>query len=302
MDASVLCLERSSDRRRRLGRRGAGPGEFLRPTHILRGPDETIGVVDLERNRLTIFEATSGTLVSEVELPGIAFAPGVASFSSTLMGTMTEFAAENGAALGIHTRYIEFAVESGQPLWGRSFSSDLVDDGCPQSPLVNGMSNGVTSPDGGVVFFRCDGQMAFFRNRDDASGRLIQSPTYLAELPTERDVEDYINDLRTVTDFPFSVARAEETYRSRPKFYSRSAMFDDAGRLWVLTSRDQSEFSYLDVYGESVSYTGTARVRDRVAGFSLNRSTLVVLVDRQDVARGREIDWYDIGGIGFLER
>lgn len=297
LELGVLCTERSSDRRMRFGRRGAGPGEFRHPNGILRGPEGTIGVVDLELNRLTIIEPISGTLVSEVSLPGIRFAPGVASFSSTLMGTTTEFKAENVAFRGIHNRYVEFAVESGELVWERSFSSDLIDDGCSKSPFVEGMSNGVVSSTGVVVFFRCDGQMVFFADRDDVAGRLIQSPTYMAELPSERDVEEHINVLQSVTNFPISVTRAEERYRGRPKFYSRSATFDDTGRLWVLTTRDQSEFSYLDVYGESLSYTGTIRVRDRVVGFDLNHSTLVVLVDRQDAARGREIDWYDIGGI-----
>lgn len=297
LDFGVLCTERSSDRRMRFGRRGAGPGEFRHPNGILRGPEGTIGVVDLELNRLTIIEPISGTLVSEVSLPGIRFAPGVASFSSTLMGTTTEFKADNVAFRGIHNRYVEFAVESSELVWERSFSSDLIDDGCSKSPFVEGMSNGVVSSTGVVVFFRCDGQMVFFADRDDGAGRLIQSPTYMAELPSERDVEEHINVLQSVTNFPISVTRAEERYRGRPKFYSRSATFDDTGRLWVLTTRDQSEFSYLDVYGESLSYTGTIRVRDRVVGFDLNHSTLVVLVDRQDAARGREIDWYDIDGI-----
>ena len=64
------------------------------------------------------------------------------------------------------------------------------------------------------------------------------------------------------------------------------------------------EWSYLDVY-ENAEYVGSVKVRDRLRGFDLVGSTLVVLVDRQvgaDDADGipdRALDWYDLGDLPF---
>lgn len=70
----------------------------------------------------------------------------------------------------------------------------------------------------------------------------------------------------------------------------------------VESQRDRDEFSYVDVYlpGEA-AFMGSFRVSDRVMGFDLLGSTLVVVVERQlspDDADGipdRAVDWYDIG-------
>ena len=84
-------------------------------------------------------------------------------------------------------------------------------------------------------------------------------------------------------------------------------LFDAANRYWIATQRDLLEWSYLDVY-ENVEYVGSVKVRDRLRGFDLVGSTLVVLVDRQvraDDADGvpdRALDWYDIGELPFGHR
>ena len=81
-------------------------------------------------------------------------------------------------------------------------------------------------------------------------------------------------------------------------------LFDGANRYWIATQRDLFEWSYLDVY-ENAEYVGSVKVRDRLRGFDLVGSTLVVLVDRQvgaDDADGvpdRALDWYDIGDLPF---
>ena len=98
-----------------------------------------------------------------------------------------------------------------------------------------------------------------------------------------------------------------ESYRATPKRYflgTDRQLFDAANRYWIATQRDTHEWSYLDVY-ESAEYVGSVKVRDRLRGFDLLGSTLVVLVDRQvgpDDADGipdRALDWYDIGDLPF---
>ena len=81
-------------------------------------------------------------------------------------------------------------------------------------------------------------------------------------------------------------------------------LVDAANRYWIATQRDTHEWSYLDVY-ENAEYVGSVRVRDRIRGFDLLGSTLVVLVERQvgpddaDWIPDRALDWYDIGDLGL---
>lgn len=95
-----------------------------------------------------------------------------------------------------------------------------------------------------------------------------------------------------------------DSYRTTPKNYHLSTaqqLIDAENRYWIATQRELREWSYLDVY-ENAEYVGSVRVRDRIRGFDVLGSTLVVLVDRPvgaDDADGvpdRALDWYEIGG------
>ena len=80
-------------------------------------------------------------------------------------------------------------------------------------------------------------------------------------------------------------------------------MFDADNRYWVATHRDLHEWSHLDVY-EDTEYVASVKVRDRMLGFDLVGSTLVVLVERQlgpedaDGVPDRAVDWYEVAGVG----
>lgn len=81
----VHCIDRDDDAPVGIfGREGAGPGAFRTPVHLIRGPEETVGVIDIALGRMTIFEPT-GRLVGELRLPGSTFLP-AAHFLSTLIG------------------------------------------------------------------------------------------------------------------------------------------------------------------------------------------------------------------------
>ena len=162
----------------------------------------------------------------------------------------------------------------------------------------------------GWVFLACEGHLIFVGDTGDA--KVLRAPTYLAELSDERDVarhEEFLMAINRARGFPASTDVDEnlESYRATPKRYFLSTadqLFDAANRYWIATQRDTHEWSYLDVY-ESAEYVGSVKVRDRLRGFDLLGSTLVVLVDRQvgpDDADGipdRALDWYDIGDLPF---
>ena len=135
--------------------------------------------------------------------------------------------------------------------------------------------------------------MLFFAGRDDAAGTLIRAPRFVLEYPSEKEVEEY---LESAGGFA-----SEDWFRRMPKPYQRLPLvFDDHGRLWVVTNRGRNEgVSYLDVYS-GPEYWGAVRVRHDALAVNVLGSTLVVLVDRPvgpgdaDGYPDRGVDWYDI--------
>jgi len=287
----IHCLDRDNDASVGVfGRDGEGPGEFRTPLYLIRGPHETIGVIDIGLGRMTVFEPT-GSLVSEVQLPSSSLLPG-AHFSSTLIGR---------AMHGDELRQVEMDVASGEVLWERTYPIDLrVASGCEPSTFL-GLGGGAAAPGGGIVFPACRGHLIFFEHRDDDTATMIQAPTYRPELPNQRDVDAYVASTRTSA---LNFGPSPEAFSQTPKIYSTRRWFDEQDRLWVLTNRERDEFSYLDIY-MGPEYAGTVRVRHRAVGFDVLGSTLAVLVDRPvgpddpDGFPDRGIDWYDISGLEF---
>ena len=273
------------------GRSGEGPGEFETPLDVIRGPDETVGVIDWGLMRISVFTPT-GRLVSDRLLPGIFMPSG--PFDTSLVGSTLDVA-------GGQWQQLELDLTSDEILWERVFPTDLLEEAGCESFSFRGLVSGVVSPGGQMVFGACDGHLLHYSSRDDSVGQVILAPTYTIELPNERDIQ-YVEELRR------NAAQRGEFVppppsRDTPKAYSRHRWFDGQDRLWVLTNRDRDEWSYLDIYDRDGQYAGTVRIRDRAHGFDVLGSTLAVLVERQagpDDADGvpdRAIDWYDISAV-----
>ena len=103
-----------------------------------------------------------------------------------------------------------------------------------------------------------------------------------------------------------SIEEQLESYRTTPKRYylvTNQHLFDTRNRYWVATHRELQEWSYLDVY-ENAEYVASVKVRDRMLGFDVMGSTLVVLVERRlgvgdaDGVPDRGVDWYEVEGVG----
>jgi hypothetical protein len=299
----VLCTGRDNVVVGVVGREGAGPGEFLVPLDIVSGADGTVGVIDAELQRLSVFRPT-GELVSDARLPGV-FRP-AAPMNATLIGTAFDIRVEDGAMV-LRNAQTEVDIASGEILWQRVFpDTQARDDAGCEPALFGGLLNAAASPTGRMAFSICDAQLLFFSDREAGTGTLVRSPTYTAELPSSRDLEEYEEARREFNRRiggsvdSATAAASRETFRSRPMFYSAHTWFDARDRLWVLTRRDRDEWSYLDIFAADGGYAGTVRVRDRALGFDILGQTLAVLVERQvgaDDADGipdREVDWYDV--------
>lgn len=283
------------------GGEGEGPGEFVDPTYLARGEAGTVGVVDSDLGRFTVFEP-SGAYVSDVMLPEV-FQP-FPAFGAAVSGVSLDFMVMLGRMSGsLMTRH-EVDLASGEVLGQEGSPPGPWDVECGQ------VIHGIPDPAEGWAFVACEGHLIFVGGTGDAT--VLRAPMYVPELPNERDVarmEEELLVLNRSQGLPRTPAIDEglERYRATPKHYYLRAgeqLFDDANRYWIATQRDQHDWSWLDVY-ENAEYVGSVRVRDRLRAFDLLGSTLVVLVDRQvgpDDADGipdRALDWYDIADLPF---
>ena len=294
------------------GQRGEGPGEFDSPTSLARGQEGTVGVHDPGLGRFTVFEP-SGAYVSEVLAP-VLDVP-FRSFGTVLSGVEVDIMVMLGVETSgsLMTRY-DVNIATGEVVREEASPEGPWDVACGEVVW------GIPDRAGGWVFVACEGHLIFVGDTGDAT--VLRAPT---EFPDERDVareeerlwtvqrsllpEEATRALQGTSDGTYRsfVDESLEAYRAKPKPYhlgTENQLFDSANRYWIATQRDTHEWSYLDVY-ENAEYVGSVRVSDRIRGFDLLGSTLVVLVERQvgpDDADGipdRALDWYDIGDLPF---
>ncbi|MCY3677073.1 MAG: hypothetical protein F4Z31_17460 [Gemmatimonadetes bacterium] len=306
----VHCGERSGAIVGVFGREGDGPGEFRTLAGVERGPDGALAVVDLRLDRLTFF-STDGTYESTVSMPG-AFSPdglwGTRVFGTDHFKNMdfSELSTESPEDM-LRPAHMEIDLESGEVVWERSGITEAAEIEC--GPIILGRPD----PRGGYVFRACQELLVFFEHRDDTTATVVPSPTYVEELPNQRDVDDYLEGLArlsgTMAQAAGGVAVARSAmepyaagYREDPKMWFLRGIpfdFDSEGRLWVATTRDRDLYSYLDVW-VGTAYAGTVRIRDRLLGYDLFGATFAALVERAPGPDGiaeRAIDWYDISGL-----
>ena len=305
-DERVHCVDREGVGVGSFGREGEGPGEFGGAAALVRGDRGTIGVVDFQLSRFSVFEP-SGAFVSSVSLPGVTFRP-VASFDTVVTGVSRRFLMPGEDDDGPLMTLYEVDIASGETVREETSRGGPWDVECAR------VFDGIPDRRGGWAFLACGGYLVF----DGGGGgeaTVVRAPTYVEEFPDERDVArrreeiEFLN--RTFAELGLpptqSIEEQLESYRATPKRYYLSTsqhLFDVGNRYWVATHRDLHEWSYLDVY-ENTEYVASVKVRDRMLGFDVVGSTLVVLVERQvdaDDADGipdRALDWYDIGDLPF---
>lgn len=285
------------------GREGEGPGEFGYPGDLTRGEEGTVGVHDGDLGRFTVFEP-SGSHVSEVMVAADYYEP-FRSFGTVLSGVSLDvFAMLGGGNSGPLMTRVDVDAASGEVLLEEASPSGPWDVACGE------VIYGIPDRGEGWVFMACEGHLIFVGDTGHAT--VLRAPTYLAELPDERDVarrEEFFMSFNRMNGRPASEGVEErlEDYRATPKDYrlgTEHQLVDAANRYWIATQRDTHDWSYLDVY-ENAEYVGSVKVRDRLRGFDLLGSTLVVLAERQvgpDDADGipdRALDWYDLGDSGL---
>ena len=233
-------------------------------------------------------------------MPGAVFSPR-SSFGDVLSGaSMDIMALMGGESSGSMMNRFDVNIASGEV---------VREEGSPPGPWdveCGEVINGIPDRAEGWVFIACEGHLVFVGDTGDAT--VLRAPTYVPQLPDEQEVAQREEELKAFNrglgvPESMNLEEALERYRTTPKNYHLSTaqqLFDAANRYWIATQRDLREWSYLDVY-EHAGYVGSVRARDRLRGFDVLGSTLVVLVDRPvgaDDADGvpdRALDWYEIG-------
>ncbi len=299
-DPRVLCMALDGSVSA-FGRTGEGPGEFTRPIWLARVSAGRVGVYDSKLNRLTAFRP-DGTMMSIQTMPSLFFPTSVRGsklFGEGLLGRVPGAPVEEGAVPTRDLVLVELDSGSGDVVWHRRGLEEIAATECGR------LSSGIPTPGGGYVLTACRRELVFLEDRDGVEATVVKAPTYVEELPNERDVEDHLEGLARM--FGGSGGSADmdgpqaAAYRDKPKgwFIAGGKGFDGLGRLWVATRRDRDAFSYLDIW-VGMDYAGTVRIRDRLVGFDILNTTLAVLVERRPGPDGisqRAIDWYDIGDI-----
>ena len=161
------------------GRKGEGPGEFGSLAYLARGEEGTVGVHDSELNRFTVFEP-SGARVSEVMAPVPVFSP-FRSFGTVLSGVSVDAMVMLGLETSgsLMTRF-DVNIASGEVVREEASPRGPWEVACGQ------VTYGIPDQAGGWVFVACEGHLIFVGDTGDAT--VLRAPTYLAELPDERDV------------------------------------------------------------------------------------------------------------------
>ena len=299
----VYCTNVNGSEVGYFGRQGEGPGELGdKFPGLLRGPDGTIGVIDSDLNRMSVFDMTSGAFVSQVRLPGFYFQSGASSFSLTLTGSSWSMQRDSSGAVRTTTHYAEVDVESGEVVWERVYDSRFRDRRRVRgfrSVLQGTHFLGLFLRGGSVAFPLCQGQLLLFagtRRRFGHAHPRAKSMCWSIQANEK---------CRSIWS-PRAASRGKDWFRRTPKPYQRLPLvFDDHGRLWVVTQpRAQRRASpIVDVYS-GPEYWGAVRVRHDALAVDVLGSTLVVLVDRPvgpgdaDGYPDRGVDWYDIGELG----
>ena len=303
-ETKIDCVDSSGATVGRFGNKGEGPGEFLSPAHVIRGPDGLIGFSDSSRRRFFVF-TREGELVAEVPLHMPIFFP--ISFSdTTILGAYND-----GVGRGLFSAYMGDVMAAAEiSLTTGDVVREWKPAGVPEFPECDhrlpyfGFPAVGGAGDDTWVFMGCGGTMGFVG--PDGETTMVRAPRYLAEPPSDRDVEEYGDGLREfrrrIGSDP-DVSASVERFSARPRLYyllRGQETFDGQGHLWIPTRRGRMESSFIDVY-DGVEFVGTVQIRDRMIDFDLFEGTLAVLVERQvgsddsDGVPDRGIDWYDLG-------
>jgi hypothetical protein len=270
-ESQIVCTDLLSGATKRIGRRGAGPGEFGSIMGIAVVPGGSLVVQDLRNNRLAFIISdwtAGGSVPLETRmLPGLYRATRDSVFGLTDQPRL-ELLAVSLRTGGTTTRFSPGKADSAlfalphYRIWGFFMQP-------------SGASGWLVASLGHHAVLRIDG-----------NGRIVARAQrdLPAELPSAEEREARkaqvarLNPGLTAEQVRGLQARVDE-YSKAPKVTTvKNGFLEDAiGRLWVVTSRIRADSTELDVYDPTGKFLGTRRVPGRVQAFTRVGTELLVL-------------------------
>ena len=276
----------------RFGRQGHGPGEYTGLTGLDSFAPDRLALVDFGNRRVTLL-AAGGTVGETIGFDGYPTVIRTAVDSTVLIAEATVdqwIPAAQGERRT--SRVGRVRPGSDRLVWDTILLPETVSRGRPA------LVAGAWSPTYGYVFLEKPYGLVRFSPSAEFLGVLTPGH-FRPELPSDRDVEARIRDLTTLFGRPPDPESIRQ-WREQPGggiIDISQVTFSEDDLLWVGTTRDRTDWSYIDVYAEGGAlYLGAFRVRDRLLAFDVRDGTLAALVEEKD-RRGvpaNRIDWYDI--------
>lgn len=294
--AQVIVYSREGSEETRLGRKGAGPGEYILPHGAAVGEDGSLVVVDAGLMRLSHYDA-GHRLVSTYPIPGTPLQ------MLNWVGEQVQLVWFEGVHTGPVVGRIDVTTGKAEALYSPYERAPGLAARAP------GSSAGPTqpwvaaafAPDGRVLIAKPETYRIFAFDAATGSVRQTFGRTEVErERPSEREAAESEEKLRRIFEssgLPLTPELLKEA-RDRPKpfFLMHSFAADGNGRLWIATQRGAYDETQLDLFGADGTFLRTLRVRDRVRRIAVSLPYLAVLVERQSgAAEGAEgVDVYRV--------
>lgn len=249
------------------GRSGGGPGEYRYPMRVAIGPNRSLTVVDMRARRLTRL-ARDGAVTSTDPILAFPAAASPRGRTGDLALLMDDFRGP-------------FTIER----WAATSSKSVAHTTIARtpSPVGRGMIQpSMAAAASGALAIGID-PFTYRIVRLDPNGRPL--PDITRDIPLARRSEAEMQELATrlaagpqirSTEQSVSKAPASTPLRSsgtdftmKPFYPLDGLRYDDAGRLWVLTTRGVDQHAVFDIFASTGAFAGSVTVPVRVRTFSL---------------------------------
>jgi hypothetical protein len=294
-EGQLIVYSREGREESRLGRKGAGPGEYGLPQGAVVGPDGSLGVIDGLLSRFSHYDANH-RLVATHPLPGTPLQllnwDGKHALLVWLEGMNT------GPVVG----RVDVATGKAHVLYRPYERAPELAKDAPES-AAPGSQPWVTTAfarDGRVLVARGETYRIFAFDTAGAVRQRFGRDDVQRERPSEHEAAELEQAMSRMFEKAGLASEQSAPFisavRTRPKpfFMMHSFATDASGRLWIATQRGAYGETQLDLFGADGTFLRTVAVRDRVRRITISEPYLAVLVKRQsgDAEGAEGVDVY----------
>jgi hypothetical protein len=293
-EVELVCGTRTWRNVSRVAREGRGPGEVSESARLVRAPEAGLAVYDPGNRRLS-FIGQDRRLTRSIPVDASLTPVGALSRDSVLMGLAQPFPSTFPTQ---EVRRVD--TRSGETLAPVVLRFDPAVLNVDTAIMVDG----VRAPDGRLlVRVGANGRLALAWYRaDGAFEGLLSLPHYAPVFPTDRDVQQHMEEYRLIFRRPPPESEVRR-FRERPLgLVRRSAarhviQVDSAGRVWLLSTRPSETGTYVELFA-GTEHIGALHLEGRVRAFQIAGSELAALVEPMepdaDGLYPQRLDWYRI--------